>query len=128
MICDDAPAWRESWQTRLSRDALARHTEEMATLIDLSHDITAGMTTYPGLPVPEIADHLSRDAAEEIDGPGLTFQIGRPVHTTLRNDIPIIEHLTDLAEVPSEGFEFTAVPPKIEGCGTFTVRAFAMVR
>lgn len=245
MICDYAPEWRESWQTRLPRDAPARHTEEMATHIDLSHDITAGMTTYPGLPVPEIADHLSRDAAEEIYGPGLTFQIGlvtmctntgtyldvpyhrfadghdltglalervagvdairldrvgvgaidladadlddaagcavlihtgharhwgsdvyfhdhphlteeaaerlvaagvacvgidslnidatttgaRPVHATLLgNDIPIVEHLTDLGEVPSEGFEFTAVPPKIEGCGTFTVRAFAMVR
>ena len=44
--------------------------------IDLSHDITAGMLTYPGLPTPEVTDHLSREAAEEIYGPGLTFQIG----------------------------------------------------
>ncbi|MFK7918734.1 MAG: cyclase family protein [Ilumatobacter sp.] len=210
--------------------------------IDLSHDITAGMVTYPGLPEPEIADHISREAAEEIYGPGITFQIGlvtmctntgtyldvpfhrfadghdltglalervacvpavcldhvgeqsidladrdlaglegravlirtdhshhwgtdayfaghpfitdaaaerlvaagvacvgidtlnidsteggaRPVHTTLLgNEIPIIEHLTNLDLLPAGGFTFSAVPPKIEGCGTFTVRAFA---
>ncbi len=29
--------------------------------IDLSHDIVDGMTTYPGLPVPQVADHLPRD-------------------------------------------------------------------
>lgn len=219
------------------------------TLIDLSHVITDGMTTYPGLPVPVIADHLSREAAEEIYGPGITFQIGlvtmctntgtyldvpfhrfadghdltglelervagvpavcfdrraqveagetnlelsadevaglgghavlvctgharhwgtdrymtdhphlstetaerlveagvacvgidtlnidstsgagRPVHTTLLGaEIPIVEHLTGLEQLPASGFTFTAVPPKIEGAGTFTVRAFATV-
>ena len=30
-------------------------------LIDLSHPIEAGMTTYPGLPAPAISDYLSRD-------------------------------------------------------------------
>lgn len=210
--------------------------------IDLSHVITDGMETYPGLPVPIIADHLTREAAEEIYGPGITFQIGlvtmctntgtyidvpfhrfadghdltklalervaqvpavcldrrgvttveldasdlfglaghavlirtghskhfgtdaylqdhphlsaasaealvaadvacvgidslnidatesgeRPVHTTLLGaQIPIIEHLTNLGRLPEQGFTFTAVPPKIEGAGTFTVRAFA---
>ncbi len=44
--------------------------------IDLSHVITDGMQTYPGLPVPHIADHLSRAAAEELYGAGVTFQIG----------------------------------------------------
>ncbi len=214
----------------------------MSSLVDLSHTITDGMVTYPGLPVPVIADHLTRAAAEEIYGPGITFQIGlitmctntgtyidvpfhrfgdghdltelaletvagvpavcldhrgetcieltdddvaglqghavlirtdhsqhfgteryleghaylsagtaealrdakvacvgidslnidsteggqRPVHTTLlRADIPIIEHLTNLEALPATGFTFTAVPPKIEGAGTFTVRAFA---
>jgi len=211
--------------------------------IDLSHVIVDGMQTYPGLPTPIVADHLSREAAEEIYGPGITFQIGlvtictntgtyldvpfhrfayghdlteldlarvagvdavrldcrgqraidlpdvdvesltgqavliwtdhsqqwgtpgyfenhpalsagaaerlaaanvacvgidslnidategtgaRPVHTTLlANDIPIIEHMTNLAALPDDGFTFTAVPPKIDGAGTFTVRAFA---
>ena len=50
------------------------------------------------------------------------------MHTTLLgNDIPIIEHLTGLGALPPNGFRFTAVPPKIEGLGTFTVRAFALV-
>ena len=213
-------------------------------LIDLSHVITAGMKTYPGLPVPIIEDHLSREAAIEVYGEGNTFQMGlitmctntgtyldvpfhryadghdltgldlervaavpavcldrtgdttidltvddlagleghavlvrtghsatwgtdayftdhphlsasaadalvaagvacvgidsmnidgtgekaRPVHTTLlAAEIPIIEHLTGLEQLPTDGFTFTAVPPKIEGAGTFTVRAFATV-
>ena len=45
-------------------------------LVDLSHVITPGMETYPGLPTPVVADHLSREAAEELYGPGVTFQIG----------------------------------------------------
>ena len=211
-------------------------------LIDLSHRITDGMITYPGLPAPVFGTHLSREAAEELYGPGLTFHIGlltictntgtyidvpfhryadghdladlaleqvaalpavvldrrgletielmaadlgglsghavlvrtdhsehfgtdryfqthphlsaaaaealvaagvscvgidsmnidgtatgdRPVHSILlRAGIPIVEHLTNLAALPARGFAFTAVPPKIEGAGTFTVRAFA---
>ena len=216
-----------------------------ARFIDLSHSVTEGLSTYPGLPAPHIFEHLDRDAAEAVYGPGVTFTIGmiticsntgtyidmpyhrfadghdltglplervaevpavcidcrgidsigteqlagldltglavlfrtdhsrhfatpayvdrhphlsaataealvaagvacvgidslnidaiegpegagRPVHTTLlRNDIPIIEHLTALDALPQDGFQFTAVPPKIEGLGTFTVRAFA---
>ena len=218
----------------------------MSRLIDLSHSIHAGLSTYPGLPTPEIGAHLDRDAAEAIYGAGVTFHIGminmctntgtyldvpfhrfadghdlvglplervagvpgicietdsrriglealgdldvrgfavlfrtghsqyfgtprytedhphltvdlanalvtrgaacvgidslnvdatsgpegagRPVHTVLlRNDIPIIEHLTNLEPLPRSGFTFTAVPPKIEGLGSFTVRAFAEI-
>ena len=52
----------------------------------------------------------------------------RPVHTVLLGaEIPIIEHMTNLDQLPADGFTFTAVPPKIEGAGTFTVRAFATV-
>lgn len=210
--------------------------------VDLSHAITPRMETYPGLPVPIIEDHLTREAAEAIYGAGLTFQIGlvtmctntgtyldvpfhryadghdltgldlarvaevravcldrrgnasididaadladaqgaavlirtdhslhwstnayfadhphltaasaralvecgaacvgidslnidstatgdRPVHSILLGaQIPIVEHLTGLDQLPPNGFTFTAVPPKIEGAGTFTVRAFA---
>ncbi len=32
-------------------------------VIDLSHPITDGMTTYPGLPAPAIGDHLSHAAS-----------------------------------------------------------------
>ena len=212
--------------------------------IDLSHVITDGLVTYPGLPAPSITDHLTRSHAEEVYGPGITFQIGmitmcsntgtyldvpfhryadgydlcsldldrvshvdavvvdaggattvtasafdgldlegravlvrtghsatfgtpaylvdhphldasaaealvaagaacvgidslnidateggeRPVHSILLGaGIPIIEHLTGLDELPDSGFTFTAVPPKIEGMGTFTVRAHARI-
>lgn len=214
------------------------------TLVDLSHPITQGMETYPGLPTPDIGTHLSREAAEELYGPGVRFQIGlvtmctntgtyldvpfhryddghdlaglplervadrpgrcitvkdrteidvdaldltgvagmavlvntghaehwgtsayavnhpyltaavatalveaevacvgidslnidsttdprRPVHSILlRAGIPIIEHLTGLDRLPTAGFRFSAVPPPIEGAGTFTVRAHAVV-
>ena len=50
----------------------------------------------------------------------------RPVHSILLgNDIPIVEHMTNLAALPTEGFRFFAVPVKVKGFGTFPVRAFA---
>jgi len=214
----------------------------MIRRIDLSHTITDGLVTYPGLPAPRIGVHLTREAAEEVYGPDIRFTIGmveictntgtyldvpfhryddghdlsalsldrvadvpavcldrrgttaielthedvsglaghavlirtdhsqhfgtdryaaghphltngsaellrdadvacvgidslnidsteggeRPVHSVLlRSDIPIIEHLNNLSELPPTGFRFTAVPPKIAGAGTFTVRAYA---
>jgi arylformamidase len=53
----------------------------------------------------------------------------RPVHTILlQANIPIVEHLTGLGELPPEGFRFFAVPVKVKSFGTFPVRAFAIVR
>lgn len=46
-------------------------------LIDLSHRIVVGMTTYPGLPGPEVTDHLTRAETAERMAPGVSFQIGR---------------------------------------------------
>lgn len=225
-----------------ARPSVAGMTAHSVRLVDLSHTIVDGMVTYPGLPTPTIGTHLSREAAEAVYGPGVTFHIGlvtmctntgtyldvpfhrfadghdlagltlervagvpaicldrrgvraidisagdlvdlagcavlvrtdhsqwfgterylhdhpflttasaealvaanvacvgtdslnidstddstRPVHTTLlRAEIPIIEHLTNLGALAASGFTFTAVPPKIAGAGTFTVRAFA---
>lgn len=52
----------------------------------------------------------------------------RPVHSILlKNDIPIVEHLTNLKEVPDEGALFYAVPPKIRHFGTFPVRAYVRI-
>jgi arylformamidase len=60
-----------------------------------------------------------------IDG---TVGLDRPAHSgLLAAGIPIVEHLTNLAQLPSTGATFTAVPVKIAGLGTFPVRAFAMV-
>ena len=52
----------------------------------------------------------------------------RPVHTKLLGaNIPIGEHLANLAALPDTGFRFSAVPPKVKGMGTFPVRAYAKV-
>ena len=50
----------------------------------------------------------------------------RPVHSTLLDaEIPIVEHLCNLAPLPSHGFRFSAVPAKVTGFGSWPVRAFA---
>ena len=52
----------------------------------------------------------------------------RPVHSRLLGaGVLICEHMTNLGALPDEGFAFTAAPPKIEGMGTFPVRAFALL-
>jgi arylformamidase len=52
----------------------------------------------------------------------------RPVHTTLLGaDILIVEHLCNLGELPTVGYQFNAVPPKFKGAGTFPVRAYAKI-
>jgi len=52
----------------------------------------------------------------------------RPVHSILLEaGIPIVEHLCNLEALPDDGFRFFAVPVKIEGLGSFPVRAFGLV-
>jgi arylformamidase len=46
-------------------------------MIDVSHTIADGTVTYPGLPAPEIDEHLTREQAEQMYAPGVTFHIGR---------------------------------------------------
>ena len=215
-------------------------------LIDLSHPIHHGLVTYPGLPAPEITDHLSREASVGKYASGVTFQIGRislvantgtyldspwhryaegadlsglplerlvdlegvlvratgtgrraidvlelaplevrgkavllhtgwdvhfetpryakeapfltdagaawlveqgaalvgidsiniddmgdaarPAHSRLLEaGIPIVEHMRGLEQLPATGFRFSAAPPRIQGLGTFPVRAYAVV-
>jgi kynurenine formamidase len=51
----------------------------------------------------------------------------RPVHSVLLGqEIPIVEHMRGLADVPDEGGRFFAVPAKVKGFGTFPVRAFVI--
>lgn len=50
----------------------------------------------------------------------------RPVHTILLGaEILIVEHLCNLSLVPTAGFTFSTIPPKLKGVGTFPVRAMA---
>ena len=44
-------------------------------LVELNHVIRAGMVTYPGLPGPSIAPHLTREASRERYAPGTEFAI-----------------------------------------------------
>lgn len=81
---------------------------------------------------------LTKEAAEHLRDKGVklvgvdTYNIddtrtkSRPVHSTLlKEEILIVEHMTNLEQLPSENLLFTAVPPKFKGVGTFPVRAFA---
>jgi kynurenine formamidase len=50
----------------------------------------------------------------------------RPAHSgLLAAGIHVVEHLTNLGELPPRGARFTAAPPAVRGFGTFPVRAFA---
>jgi kynurenine formamidase len=63
-----------------------------------------------------------------IDALNIDSTVGddRPAHSgLLAAGIPIVEHLTALESLPATGARFTAVPIKIDGLGTFPVRAFA---
>lgn len=52
----------------------------------------------------------------------------RPVHSILlAADIPIVEHMCNLEQLPSTPFKFHAVPVKVKQFGTFPVRAYAVV-
>ncbi|WP_437665044.1 cyclase family protein [Sorangium sp. So ce1182] len=46
-------------------------------LVDLSHTIEHGMTTYKGVPAPVICDFLSRERSRELYAEGVEFHIGR---------------------------------------------------
>lgn len=80
----------------------------------------------------EAAEHLLRAGARLVGIDSLniddTGDLTRPVHSLLLGaEVPIVEHLTNLATLPPDGFRFYAVPPKVVGFGTFPVRAFAQL-
>jgi arylformamidase len=76
-------------------------------LVELSHPIHHGLVTYPGLPAPEISEHLTRERAEASYGEGVTFQIARVslvANTGTYLDTPFHRFAggADLAELPLE--------------------------
>ena len=54
---------------------MANHSEKR--IVDLSHVIEDGMTTYPGLPAPHICDFWTREGSAANYDDGSSFQIGR---------------------------------------------------
>jgi arylformamidase len=83
---------------------------------------------------------LTLDAAEYLANHGVAIvgidslniddlaDLTRPVHSTLLGaEIPIVEHMCNLAALPDDRFRFFAVPAKVAGFGTWPVRAFGHV-
>jgi kynurenine formamidase len=57
-----------------------------------------------------------------------TDDLCRPVHSTLLGaEIPVVEHLRGLGDLPDSGFRFFTVPVKFRGLGSFPVRAFGVI-
>jgi arylformamidase len=58
-----------------------------------------------------------------------TADLRRSAHSMLLGrDIPVVEHLCGLEQLPNAGFRFFAVPVKVRAFGTFPVRAFAVIQ
>jgi arylformamidase len=83
---------------------------------------------------------LTRDATECLLDAGVAMvgidslniddigDLSRPVHSMLlAAEVPIVEHLRGLHQLPGAGFRFFAVPVKVKSLGTFPVRAFALM-
>ena len=74
-------------------------------IVDLSHVIEHGMTTYPGLPGPHICDFWTREGSAANYDDGSTFQIGRidmVANTGTYVDSPFHRYAEgkDLSELP----------------------------
>lgn len=106
-------------------------------VVDLSHPITAGMITYPGLPGPEIETFVSREKSAEALAPGVSFHIGRinmVANTGTYLDAPFhfhgsgadtagldVERLLDVPAVVVDAGERTGIGASaFEGCGDLT--------
>lgn len=53
----------------------APEASEGGRLVELNHVIDEGMTTYPGLPGPEVTPHLTREASRSIYADGAEFAL-----------------------------------------------------
>ncbi|MET0862117.1 MAG: cyclase family protein [Microbacterium sp.] len=63
---------RNADRAAIDRAAIDRAAIDRA-VIDLSHPIRAGLVTYPGLPAPTIASHLTREDSRAKYAPGTEF-------------------------------------------------------
>lgn len=134
VIDADTSANREVGLDLLEREA--SHMQDRAVLIRTGWDGRWGTESYwePGPYLnAACADLLVRSGAIIV---GVDFwniddvtDPARPVHTRLLgSNVPIVEHLTNLAALPRSGFRFYAVPLRIVTGASFPVRAFAEVK
>jgi len=125
----------------------SRHTEIVASAID-TVDVAGkavlfdtGWNRHWGTPAYGVGHpHLGESAAVALVRQGATL-VGidslnvdgtadgtRPIHSILlESDVLILEHLTNLDQVPETGAILYAVPPKVHGMGSFPVRAFCVI-
>jgi arylformamidase len=100
--------WAENWNTEKYYEHHPYLTEEAAIYLRDCHVKLVGIDSH------NIDDTQSNT---------------RPVHTTLLGaEILIVEHLCNLELLPTDGFTFSAIPPKFKGVGTFPVRAVAKIK
>jgi kynurenine formamidase len=98
--------WDQHWGTERYFDGHPYLTAALATWLVRSGAVLVGI------------DSLNIDGTDGKE---------RPVHSTLlAHEVPVVEHLCNLADVPERGGRFFAVPAKVKGLGTFPVRAFVL--
>jgi arylformamidase len=120
---------RSQLVANLARQAIAGHAVLVHTGWDRHWRTEQYFEGHPYL-TEDAAEFLVRQGALLVGIDSLniddTDDGRRPVHTSLLSaGIPIVEHLCNLAALPSEAFRFSAVPAKVRGMGSFPVRAYA---
>lgn len=100
--------------------------------VELSHVISAGMITYPGLPAPEIVPYLTREASRDVYAPGTEFAIDRitmvgNTGTYLDSPFHRFPDGTDLSGLPLERLaDLPAVVVRTAGGGARAVGVDAL--
>lgn len=98
-------------------------TKAQRRLVELNHAVVAGMTTYPGLPGPEITPHLTREQSRGLYAPGTEFAIDRITmvgNTGTYVDSPYHRYADglDLADLPLAAVaDLPAVVVRLVGTG-----------
>jgi len=131
---DGVVIWSDNPNFVTEDDLVGRDLKGKAVLIQTGWDKHWGTDTYfEGHPflTEDAALYLRQSGVKlvGIDSYNIDDSRGktRPAHSILLgSEIPIVEHMTGLAQLPDDGFQFFAVPPKVKAFGTFPVRAFAM--
>ncbi|QSB05721.1 cyclase family protein [Natronoglycomyces albus] len=101
--------WDAHWRTQKYGDA---HSAPYVTEDGANYLVEAGAVL------------VGIDAVNIDDTTGDT----RPAHSILlAARVPVLEHMTNLGQLPLSGARLHAAPPRVRGFGTFPVRAYALV-
>ena len=127
---------RDAGRREIRPEVFDRPLSGTAVLLDTGWDRHFGTPAY-GDPAPFLTEDGARALIDagvvlvgidsvNIDDTSAAAAGARPAHSLLlAAGVHIVEHLTGLQALPESGARFTAVPPKVEGFGTFPVRAYA---